>query len=107
MWKPGTGVSGGSAAEPPAQSRTKAAAGKHDENISLAEAKNLVAAAQLSHEGVMAAVDLCLQLLEHAGLLYRTLDDDGRQTCNQARYNAIYFDADADCLIEWAERGAP
>ena len=60
------------------------------------EAKNLVAAAQLSHEGVMAAVDLCLQLLEHAGLLYRTLDDDGRQTCNQARYNAIYFDADAD-----------
>lgn len=60
------------------------------------DAKRLIAAAQISHEGVLAVVDTCVKLLQYAGTLYRQMPDDSRQTFNQARYDAIYVDTD-DC----------
>lgn len=58
------------------------------------DAKRLLAAAQISHEGVLAVVDTCVKLLQYAGVLYRQMPDDNRQTFNQARYDAIYIDTD-------------
>ena len=62
--------------------------------VETTDAKRLLAAAQISHEGVLAVVDTCVKLLQYAGVLYRQMPDDSRQTFNQARYDAIYIDTD-------------
>lgn len=44
------------------------------------DAKRLLAAGQISHEGVLAVVDTCVKLLQYAGVLYRQMPGDSRQT---------------------------
>lgn len=70
----------------------------------LSAAQRLIRAAEQNHQGLREQIDLCLQLLEQAGQLYRALPDDGRQTLNQVRYDKLHLDITGDGRVFVASR---
>ena len=60
----------------------------------LLTARRLIAEASNHHEGVKHRLQAGLELLSHAGDLYRQCPDETRQTLNQVFFNALFVDVD-------------
>ena len=70
----------------------------------LREARKLISGASRIHKELKERVETNLALLRHAGQLYELLPDDGRQTLNQVRYEALEIDVDEDGNVFVADR---
>lgn len=70
----------------------------------LRDARKLIARASRLHVELKARVEVNLQLLRRAGQLYELLPDDGRQTLNQVRYEALEIDVNEGGTVFVAER---